>query len=148
MAKHGLIGNWHLFNVKGNLVSDGINVICGIKTHFPLFTPLAISASMTQWPKRTTIIRVPLRKPFPGPACKLRSNITGLPILSSISWGGSPDIESEFRNSVGYVCDSSSSAMVSADLYLQLIPGNNVIICAFISSTCSFLGVRIARWAT
>ena len=41
IAKHGLTGNCHLFNVNGSSVSDG--AILGINTHFPLLTPLAIS---------------------------------------------------------------------------------------------------------
>ena len=120
----------------------------GLQTQFSLATPLAILASMTQSPRWSIIIHVPLHKPFSRSTHKLWSSITGLPTFSSISYGGNPDNVNEFKNSMGYVCESSYSAMVSADLYALLFPGKRDITCVFILSTFSFLGVRIAWWAT
>ena len=42
------------FNVNGNSVSEGAMVILGSRTHFPLFTPLAISTSNTFSPSVTS----------------------------------------------------------------------------------------------
>ena len=40
MAKHGLTGNCKRLN--GIVVSEGMRVICGIKTWSPLYWPIAI----------------------------------------------------------------------------------------------------------
>ena len=101
MAKHGHIGNCHLFSVKGNSVSDGAMVILGINTHFPLFTPVAISASITFSPSFNITILVPFRSPLPEPALRFHNNITGAPIFSVIACGGMPESVIELRNSIG-----------------------------------------------
>ena len=80
IAKQGLTGNCLLLNVNGKSVSDGAMVILGNRTHFPLQTPLAISASKTS-PSFKIISRVPFRNPFPGPALRFLNRLTGAPTL-------------------------------------------------------------------
>ena len=101
IANHGLTGNCCLFSVKGNSVSDGAIVILGINTQFPLFIPLAISASITFTPSFNIMSQVPFLSPFPGPALRFLKRITGAPTLSVIECGGIPESVNELRNSVG-----------------------------------------------
>ena len=68
----------------------------------------------------------------------LRSSITGKPTFKPILWGGIPDGDSEFRNSVGYKWASVST--LSNDLYSREWPGNFSITKSFITSTVSFVG--------
>ena len=140
--------NCLLFSVNGNSLSEGMSVMQGINTHFPLFTPLAISTSITQSQRCSIIILVPLQRPFPEPACRFHNSITGHFIFSSISCCSNPDSVKEFRNSVRYVYTRSSSATVSAGLYTWSVPGKSCITCASIPSTLSFFSVSIAQWAT
>ena len=113
IAKHGLTGNCHLLSVKGNSVSNGAIVICGISTHFPLFVPLATSTSETFSPRFNTISHVPFLNPPPGPPLRFCSRITGVPHFSVIECGGIPGSVMELRKSVGYVLSKSPSASVS-----------------------------------
>ena len=85
MAKQGLTGNWHLFNVNGSSVSDGAIVMQGINTNFPLFTLLAISASITLFPSCKIMSRVPFHSPLPGPALRFHNNMTGAPTFNVIA---------------------------------------------------------------
>ena len=133
IAKHGLIGNWHLLRVNGSSVSDGVIVILHINTCFPLFTPLAISNSSTLSPSFWTINQVPFHSPFPGPAPRFLNNMTGAPTLSVIECGGIPDRVIELRKSIGYVFCKSSSTTESAS------PGDCSMMSSFILSTLSFI---------
>ena len=78
-------------------MSDGAIDILGIKTDFPLLTPLAISTSKTFSPSFKIINLVPFHYPCPGPALKFLSNMTGAPTLSVIACGGIPERVIEFR---------------------------------------------------
>ena len=144
IAKHGLTGNCLLFRVKGNSVSDGAKVILGINTHFPLLTPLAISTSRTLSPSFKITNHVPFLNPFPGPALRFYSKITGAPAFRVIEWGGIPDGVTKFKKSIGYVLFKSPSAIESPDRCVLPSPGNFFMTISFILSTFSFFGVSIA----
>ena len=84
IAKHGLTDNCRLLRVNGNSVSDGAMVILGMSTQLPLFTPLAISTSMTFSPRCNTISHVPFLNPPAQPALRFCNRMTGAPTLSGI----------------------------------------------------------------
>ena len=64
IAKHKDIGICLLWNLKGNLESDGTKSMLGIKILSPMFFPIITSAKITFLPKWLTCNLVPLQRPF------------------------------------------------------------------------------------
>ena len=92
-----LTGNWRRFRLKGNLLSDGVNVIRGINTCLPICDPVIISALMTLLWNPWQINLVPLQRPSDG--FKFHKSMIGIPSFSFNSPGGSSGIFNDLRNS-------------------------------------------------
>ena len=115
--------------------------IRGIKQVSLAYCPPIMLATTTLSKSFVTMRRVPLHNI--GGSRFLRS-ITGTPSLRISSWGGQPDGVSEFRNSVGYLVTSSSSQIVSTDMYDLRWPSTLSKTCRLMSLTQSFRGQSIA----
>ena len=118
----------------------------GIKMRFPLFTPLDISTSTTLWPSVKTIILVPLWRPYPGPALRFCSNITGAPTFSVMAWGGMPEWQN-WGNQLDMCWPylHQQHCQQTDKFYLLQETCHDYFIDL---STLSFRGVSIALWET
>jgi len=101
-----------------------MNLMRGIKATLPAPLHAMISASMTRIVKCQTIKRVPLHSPANG--SRLRSSITGAPILSGSLCEGMPLTSKVLRNSEGYVFATSMSSAESALRKSTCAPGGNL----------------------
>ena len=89
IAKAKTIGNCFLLTINGNQDdSAALNVILGIKTLFPDFSPVIISASMLYLNSLIIFNRVPLHKP--SFMLKFLFNVTIAFIFRFNSFGGKP----------------------------------------------------------
>ena len=104
-------GNWCHEKGSSKDWSDGLRVMCGIKTDDPANFPPSIQYCNTHGCISIKMSLVPLQSPIEG--LRFWRSISGHPCLSFKYTNGSPDRTKEFRNSMGYTSkwsiDSSES---------------------------------------
>ena len=117
MAKQPFKGYCLLWNLNGNVVSDGWSGILGTKWISPLCAPTAISTSTVFLLQERMMHLVPFISS--GSFIDL-SSITGIPIFNDRVCCGSPETSMEFKNSAGNLTDCSSSTIEFTDCDCRL----------------------------
>ena len=140
MAKHSFNGNCNRLKAMG--YSEGVSGIRGIRTCSPLAQPVIIVAPTVYVFREVTRSLVPLHS---CGGLRFLKRIIGAPTFNLSSCCGIPGTVRLFKTSIGYLTVSSLSITVFIDLYVRSIELNLVRRKILIWSTCSFLGVRLAR---
>ena len=138
-------GNWCHEKGSSKDWSDGLRVMCGIKTDDPANFPPSIQHWNTHGCISIKMSLVPLQSSIEG--SRFQRSMSGHPCLSFKCVNGSPDRTKEFRNSMGYTSKwSIASSEPDAQSMLWTVtscPGKVSRISWLIASMSSFLQHKI-----